>query len=479
MTAERNNLQPNLSKTTPMTIDPASYRDPSGHVHIVGERVFRTVTPHGQAEYKLVRDSGALKGLIERGALIAATEVEGIVLENAGPDDVVLEHPKIPVISYPYEWPFAALQAAALLHLDIQLELLENHIALSDASAFNIQFFGGKPMFIDYLSFRRYREDEPWLAHRQFCQQFLNPLVLQAKLGVPFHAWYRGQPDGIEIGELAALLKLRHKLSPVLFSHVVLLARLQARADKSAMEAAQAASARGLSRRRFQAILQQLRHFIAGLTPAGVSRTTWGSYANDNTYESAESSAKRAFIERFAADARPGLLIDLGCNTGDYSQAALKQGARRVVGLDSDHGALDGAFARAAKEGLDFLPLHQDLANPTPSLGWNSRERQGLGERLADADGVLALALIHHLAIARNVPLDSVVDSIIAMAPAGVIEFVPKDDPTILTMLALREDVFATYSRETFVAAIERRADIVSQETVSASGRELFYFRRR
>lgn len=462
-----------------MTVDPASYRDPSGHVHIVGERVFRTVTPHGQAEYTVVRDSGALKGLIERGALIAATEVEGVELSDAGADDLVLEHPKIPVVSYPYEWPFSALQAAALLHLDIQLELLDSDITLSDASAFNIQFLGGKPVFIDYLSFRRYREGEPWLAHRQFCQQFLNPLVLQAKLGVPFHAWFRGQPDGIEIGELAALLKLRHKFSPVLFSHVVLLARLQGRVDESAVEAAQAARARGLKRSRFRAILQQLRHFIAGLTPAGVSRTTWGCYANDNTYETAEAAAKRAFVERFAADARPGLLIDLGCNTGDYSQAALQQGAQRVVGLDSDHGALDGAFARAVSEGLDFLPLYQDLANPTPSLGWNTHERQGLGQRLAGADGVLALALIHHLAIARNVPLDSVVASIVAMASKGVIEFVPKDDPTIRTMLALREDVFATYSRETFVTAIENRAVIVAHETVSSSGRELFYFRRR
>ena len=466
------------SNTTPMTADPASYRDPSGQVHIVGERVFRTVTPHGQAEYAFVRDCGALKGLIERGALIAATEVDRVALPNAGSDDVVLEHPKIPVISYPYEWPFAALQAAALLHLDIQLELLESDIAFSDASAFNIQFAGGRPIFIDYLSFRRYRENEPWLAHQQFCQQFLNPLVLQAKIGVPFHAWYRGQPDGIETGELAALLQLRNKLSPVLFSHVVLLARLQARADGSAVETAKAASIRGLSKSRFRAILRQLRHFIAGLSPAGVKRTTWGAHANNNTYETAETTAKRLFFERFASDTRPDLLIDLGCNTGDYSQAALKHGARRVVGIDGDHGALDGAFARAQADDLDFLPLYQDLANPSPGLGWKSRERRSLGERLGEAQGVLALALVHHLAIARNIPLDDVVATITDMAPSGVIEYVPKDDPTVQVMLSQRENVFARYSRETFVTAIERNATIIAHEAISSSGRELFYYRR-
>lgn len=461
-----------------MTVDPASYRDPSGHVYIEGERVFRTVMPGGRADYEFIRDSGTLDEFIARGMLVGATEVERDVLTDVGPESLVLEHPRIPVISYPYEWPFHALKAAALLHLDIQLGILNNGIVLSDASAFNIQFLGGKPIFIDYLSFRRYRDDEPWLGHRQFCEQFLNPLILQAKLGVPFHMAYRGQLDGIESTHLAPLLKLRHKLSPTMFSHVVLLARSQNRANIHMLKEAQSAHVRGLKLNRYRAILLQLHQFVSHLEPVKETHTTWERYANDNTYETVEVIAKRTVVERFAADTRPNLLIDLGCNTGDYSQAALSCGAKYVVGLDSDHGALERAYIRSYTDGLNFLPLYQDLGNPTPGLGWNARERQSLNDRVARADGVLALAFVHHLAIARNIPLVAVIDAIVAMAPRGVIEFVPKDDPTVQTMLALRDDVFASYNRETFVAALERRATVITKEKVSSSGRELFCFHR-
>lgn len=461
-----------------MTVDPASYRDPSGHVHLKGDRVFRTVAPYGRADYVFIRDSGTLNELTERGLLIEVTEVEKTLLPAAGPQDLVLEHPRVPVLSYPFEWPFRALKAAALLHLDIHLDVLKNDIVLSDASAFNIQFIGGKPIFIDYLSFRRYQDGEPWFGHRQFCEQFLNPLILQAKLGVPFHATYRGQPDGIEAVSLAPLLKLRHKWSPTVFSHVVLLARSQSRVDASLLKEAQAAQARGLKRDRYRAILLQLHQFISHLTPVEGTQTTWETYANDNTYETAEAAAKRAVVERFVEDSQPGLLIDLGCNTGDYSQIALSCGAKYVVGLDSDHGAIERAFLRSVENSLNFLPLYQDLGNPTPGLGWNSRERQSMSSRLAQADGVLALALVHHLAIGRNIPLDEVVSAIVAMAPRGVIEFVPKNDPTVQIMLALREDIFTTYNRETFIGALERRAAVIAHETVSESGRELFCFQR-
>ena len=460
-----------------MTVDPASFRDPSGHVYIEGERVFRTVTPHGREDYEFVRDSRVLDKLVDRGLLIRATEVERTVLADTGPDDLVLEHPKIPVISYPYEWSFGALKSAALLHLDIQLDVLGSGITLSDASAFNVQFLGNKPVFIDYLSFRRYREGEPWMGHRQFCEQFLNPLILQARLGVPFNMMYRGQPDGIAATHLAPLLKLHHKLSPTVLFHVVLLGRSQKRMDADSIAKAQTAKVRGLSRDRYRAILLQLRQFVSRLEVVD-SKTAWESYADDNTYEDAESRAKRSFVERFVTDVRPGVLIDLGCNTGDYSQVALSCGAGYVVGLDSDHGALERAFRRSARNDSNFLPLYQDLGNPTPGLGWNTCERHNLSDRLIRADAVLALAFVHHLAIARNIPLDEVVDSIVNMAPSGMIEFVPKNDPTIQTMLALRQDVFAAYSRENFVARLSGRATITSHEIISASGRELFCFHR-
>ncbi|MGH8185007.1 MAG: class I SAM-dependent methyltransferase, partial [Steroidobacteraceae bacterium] len=217
------------------------------------------------------------------------------------------------------------------------------------------------------------------------------------------------------------------------------------------------------------------RTWIESLEPADRTPTTWQEYSGRNSYESTEAAAKRGFISRFVRDSRPQVVWDIGCNTGDYSVAALEAGARSAIGFDFDQGALDLAFDRARSQKLAFLPLFLDVANPAPDQGWEQGERQGLKAR-ARADAVLALALIHHVAISRNVPLDRVLGWLTGLAPRGVIEFVPKTDPMVVELLRLREDIFDDYTEEHFVRCLQRRARIVASETVSASGRKLFAF---
>ena len=196
-----------------------------------------------------------------------------------------------------------------------------------------------------------------------------------------------------------------------------------------------------------------------------------------NTYAPPEAAAKQAFVAEFVEKTRPETVFDLGCNTGHYSETALGAGAQRVVGFDFDQTALDLAFQRASAKALQFTPLYLDAANPTPSQGWQQRERHGLAERLK-ADAVIALAFEHHLAIGRNVPLGQVVAWICGFAPAGVIEFVAKSDPTVRRMLKLREDIFADYTREQFEAHLSACARIVASRTVSPEGRTLYWFQK-
>ena len=178
--------------------DPASFRDPSGHVYDIGGRILRTVTSGAVSDYEFVRDTGVLGDLVNRGWVIAAEELDGAALESVfDGSHYVLEHPRLPFISYPYEWPFEGLKAAALLHLDLQTALLSKGVVLSDANAYNIQFRGTDPVFIDYLSFQRYEDGAFWTGHQQFCEHFLNPLLLRAYLGVSHVHWFRGSGEGI------------------------------------------------------------------------------------------------------------------------------------------------------------------------------------------------------------------------------------------------------------------------------------------
>lgn len=205
--------------------------------------------------------------------------------------------------------------------------------------------------------------------------------------------------------------------------------------------------------------------------------TDWTTYASGNTYDASERAAKSDFLATAIRATSPASVVDLGCNTGDYSAVALGAGGQYVIGVEADPTTANMAFLRAQKEKLDLLPLVQDAANPSPSQGWLGLERPSFDSR-ASFDFLVALAVEHHLAIGRNVPLDQMVRWLVSLAPRGVIEFVQKSDSTVRRMLALREDVFPDYTEENFRSLLAANARIVEARTVSAEGRVIFLFDR-
>jgi ribosomal protein L11 methylase PrmA len=457
------------------TRDSGSFRDPSGHVFEDNGRVYRVVLPPAAEDFSFVESSGLIERLVGQHLLVEQHFVDpselGPLAEGA---THVLEHPKLPFISYPYEWSFTALKAAALLHIRIHLEALQAGCNLSDASAYNVQFQGTRPVFIDRLSFRRYREGEFWIGHRQFCEQFLNPLLLRALLGVPHNAWYRGRQEGIPAAELATMLCWRHKLSLRILLHVLSQQRLQ---RKGAHRRAKRVLKRQLPKEAFISMLRGMAKWIEGLNPILAGEAVWDNYSQQNSYSTGEREAKHRFITQFTVEVRPRILWDMGCNDGEFSRVALRAGAGTVVGFEADDRVLEQAFVRADKDKLEFLPLCMDLANPSPSQGWAERERGGLHAR-GPADGMLALALIHHLAIGRNVPLGQVVEWLVSLAPSGVIEWVPKSDPMVKELLSLREDIFGDYTEEQFFANLERHAGVVKTLSLAKDGRLLVWYQR-
>jgi ribosomal protein L11 methylase PrmA len=465
-----------MSAVEPILRDPGSFRDPKGHVFSRGTEILRTVNFAGAEGYERARDNGLLGTLQSKGRLIDTEELDPEMARACGLGAKhVLRHARLPFISYPYEWSFHALKDAALLHLDVILESLDRDVVLSDASAYNIQFDGYRPLFIDVLSFQPYAEGTPWLGYRQFCEQFLNPLLLTALFGVSHHAWYRGSFDGIPTGDIARLFRLRDRFSLRLLSHVLLQAKLQRRSRTDAAAAGVAARKVRLSRHGYGAIVSQLRDWIAGLTPAGDAKTAWADYACSHSYAEGEYTAKQATVAAFCQRIQPKTLWDIGCNSGDFAATALRSGAGFVVGFDADPVALGKAYARAKDGRLNFIPLYQDLASPSPNQGWNQEERRGIDRRRC-ANAVLALAVVHHLAIGRNVPLPDVVRWLVGLAPNGIIEFVPKSDPMVQIMLAARDDIFDSYNEEAFTQALRSRAAVIDRRQISATNRVLFTY---
>ena len=168
-----------------MRKESSSFRDKSGFVFYDQNNIYRAVNKTYQQQFDSFLSSGLYELLVQQKLIIPHKEVPAndwprLEISLASQVYKILAPEKLSYISYPYEWCFQQLKDAALLTLDIQLKALEHKMTLKDASAFNVQFHKGKPVFIDTLSFDHYEEGNPWVAYRQFCCHFLAPLALMA-----------------------------------------------------------------------------------------------------------------------------------------------------------------------------------------------------------------------------------------------------------------------------------------------------------
>jgi SAM-dependent methyltransferase len=461
----------------PARVDPGSFRDPGGFVFRRSGVLYRQINRSFASDWDDVLESGFLGSLQSRGLLIGhePAPIEAAA-DPARAHAVIRPHP-LDFVSYPYEWSFGQLKDAALLTLEVQAGASDAGFTLRDATAYNVQFHNGRPILIDSLSFERAEPGAHWIAYGQFCQHFLAPLALMARRDVRCGLLFREFIDGVPLDLAAALLPWRSRLNPGLLSHIHLHARAQRRYAGRPAAGAAAAASRPMSPLRQKALLDNVRRTVDGLRwePAG---TEWADYADNTSYDEGAARRKDELVESFLRDAGGATVWDIGANTGRFSAIAARLG-RRVVAWDVDAAATERHYRQLRRDGAtSILPLIVDLANPSPGLGWANAERRSLAER-ANADVVLALALVHHLAISRNVPLGHLADLFAQLGPQLVVEFVPKDDPMVRTLLATREDVFPAYTLEGFRAALGSRFRIVAEAEIAGSTRVLFRMTRR
>jgi hypothetical protein len=454
----------------------ASFRDPSGFVYTRDGALYRQVNRVFQDRYQAFLDSGLYAELAEGRLLVPHREVS---LElAASPEAVaVLEPERVGFISYPYEWSFGQLRDAALLTLELQERALARGFTLRDASAYNVQFVAGRPLFIDTLSFEPREPGAPWAGYRQFCEHFLVPLALMSRVDVRLAALLRSHLEGVPLDLGSRLLPRSTWLRPGLLFHVHLHAMAQRRyADRGSRSVERsepsAAAARGVSPAAAVGLVRSLRSAAESLEwkPAG---TEWADYTQDNNYTTAAADSKRQLVLEFLRGLGARSAWDLGANTGEYSRAA-RELVPGVVAFDLDPAAVERNYRRIRADGESgILPLLLDLTNPSPALGWAHRERLSLEQR-GPADVLLALAVVHHLAIGHNLPLERVASFLARVGRNLVIEFVPKSDSQVRRLLRDRADIFPDYTREAFEAAFRSRFRIERAVPVADSERTLY-----
>ena len=467
------NLNPNEAETgfqRETAALPSSFRDPSGFMFRRDGRLFRQVNQIHQAEFDQFVSSGLYGDLVARGLLIPHEEVD------APPANPVIAYkilaPEvIPFISYPYEWSFSQLKDAALLTLDVQRLAIEHGMSLKDASAFNIQFHRGRPVFIDTLSFEPLRE-RPWTPYRQFTEQFLAPLALRSRSRLHLGTAIRPGLDGIPIELASQLLPRSTYLNPGLLMHVHLHAKTVARYNAKASQPLAKPKIPKFSKQTLIGLIESLASTVKGLnwSPSG---TEWADYSSEHGYSAEAHAQKFQFVSRFLETHRPSSVWDLASNTGDFGRLAAERGIPTVA-FDIDPACVERAYLRVREDRSEFLlPLQMDLTNPSPAIGWMGKERLSLLER-APAGASFALALIHHLAVSGNVPLGHAAAFFRATAPKLVIEFVPKSDPQFQRLMTVRDDIFNDYSQAAFEAEFRRFFRIERSERLADSERTMY-----
>ncbi|HEX6105629.1 MAG TPA: class I SAM-dependent methyltransferase [Gemmatimonadales bacterium] len=447
----------------------SSFRDPGGFVYTRDGVLYRQVNRVFQDRFEAFLGSGLYDELARQRLLVSHRPVS---LElAASPEAVaVLEPERVPFVSYPYEWSVGQLRDAALLTLELQERALVRGFTLRDASAYNVQFLGGRPVLIDSLSFEPREEGAPWAAYGQFCQHFLVPLALMCHVDIRLGTLQRTYLDGVPLELGSRLLGAAGWLRPGLLFHVRAQAKLQRRyADR---DIGRAARARSVGAPALLQLVRGLRGAVEGLAwnPVG---TEWADYAHETNYTPSAAGAKRNLVIEMLQGLGARTVWDLGANTGDYSRAA-RTLVPGVVAFDLDPAAVERNYRRVRAEGeTGILPLLMDLTNPSPAQGWAHRERLSLEER-GPADVVLALALIHHLAIGHNLPLNRIADFLARLGRRLVIEFVAKSDSQVGRLLRNRPDIFPDYTVDGFESAFRRRFAIDRREPIPGSERTLY-----
>ncbi len=450
--------------------DQGSFRDNKGFVFYHQGNVLRAVNKSYESEWQALAQSELFRKLREKKRIPAFTILKDTF--GLGPEIAsTVQVQKIPFISWPSEWTFDQLRDAALLTLNVYRTALKEGYTLRDASAYNIQFNGCVPQFIDLFSFAKLSEGQPWEAYGQFCRHFLAPLALMHYKVPGISNLIQGNIDGVPLALASQLLPAKSKLSLALYTHIHLHAKYESKhSGNTQVERGKLK----ISLQRLKAVADHLYDTVKGFE-ATTSDTNWSDYYQNNSYSSEGEVFKRAFCEKVVSKYPGNLCVDLGANAGEYSRIAAAH-FQQVVACDMDSTVVTAIYRRKTE---NILPLVIHLENPTPSFGWQNTERSSFLNRIAVADTTLALALVHHLCIGNNVPVKKLADFFGKTCNNLIIEFVPKSDVQVARLLVTREDIFMDYTLENFTSEFQRWFNIEVAEKVPGSDRVLFYMQKR
>ena len=471
----------NLTKDK-LAADPGSFRDPKGRVYESGGHIIRGVDEATAADFeKLSHEKFFIRG-IEKGKIvptkqIVSDELVGNDFSGTEPWATFLEHEKIPFISYPYEWSFSMLRDAALLQLEIIEDALNAGWTLKDATPYNIQWHGARPVFIDIPSFQPRLTGEQWVGYRQFCMLFLTPLMIKAYLDISHTDLLRANLDGLAPPEAARYFRGLSRLRRGVLSHIFFPSIVERSIAKRERDAAPAQSRNRVvqSDSMVLGLVQQMYRLVSSIKRP-IGHTDWSKYESTHSYEDMEFKEKESFVRRHAGARHRTMVWDIGCNTGHFSKICAEF-AEHVIAIDGDHDAIEQLYLREkSHENSNILPLNMNLANLSPAQGWGGVERKAFDKR-SQPELVVCLALIHHIRFSANIPCSLFLDWLVSLQSEIIIEFVDRSDDMVIKLLTNKKEQYEDYSLKIFEGQVRERFEVIDSQDLKGGKRRIYMLR--
>ncbi len=469
-----------------INVNSGSFRDPNSCVYSIESKegcksdIYRGISQEMLKNFKKLETEAFYKRLVDEKRVVetklcdADDKAAKSIVKNGW--DGVLRHEALPLISYSYEWPFAMLKRAALLHLRILTDALEAGWTIKDSTPFNIQFNGTAPIFIDIPSFVPLGEGEPWTAYRQFCCCFLTPLMIRSHLGIDHLPLSRSYLDGLPPIEASKYFRGFSRFKRGVAKHILLPAIVEKRIEAKERDSTPAKdrSKQKVSKQFVLALVDSMTRLVKSLS-VDVQHTDWSEYDKTHTYIDEELQEKKDFVESFIQTEKPACVIDIGCNTGTFSNIAARS-ADLVIAADGDHDAIQKLFLNESKNSKfnNIIPLVINLANTSPNQGWAGKERSSFESRVKP-NGILVLALIHHIRISSNIPMALFLDWLSLFNCDIVIEFVDRHDEMVIKLLQNKSEQYLDYNRGNFETELRKRFKLVTEKQLKGGKRVIYH----
>lgn len=449
-------MKKEVDKNTPSN-NYLSFRDNAARVIKEEGKYYRYIFNTYKAEFDHLMNSGLYDVLISHGYMISHEEIAsnendiGVSTNDYQNFYKKLFPKQIGFQSYPFEWSFSQWQKAILTYLSINKLALKYGMILKDATPYNFYFESGRAVLLDTSSFAFFKNGDPWIAYRQFCSEFLSPILLMHYNGHRWSRLTRTHISGLPLNFVSKQLPLNSWFNFTCLFHI----HLHSKYSNDQVDKREAnkigEKKKGFTKEKIEFLLNSIQNNINKLGKDKSKASHWQKYYEENIESSDYLEHKMSVIKTWLDNIRPKSVLDLGANTGKFSFIA-SEFSEQVISLESDETSVESIDQTAElNKYINIRTVINDLAEPTPDIGVMGKEISSIFNR-AKSEMVMGLALTHHLFINNRMNFDQIAEMFARLSQKYIIvEFISKNDNKVKILMKDKITDLNNYTEESFL----------------------------